>query len=145
MTATAPQIVRLDVRPLLARGEEPFDTIMEEAVRVPAGGTLELTAPFAPVPLYRVLSGRGFAYRTEELGPAEFRVRFFQTGIIPALTVRAVHERHPATAAVFAEYGMDLCCGGEKTLEFVAKAHGVALPELLDRLQRAAAGFSVAS
>lgn len=66
----------LDVRPLLARGEEPFSTIMQAVDALPDDGVLELTAPFEPVPLYAVLGGQGFVHRTLERGPAEFVVRF---------------------------------------------------------------------
>lgn len=132
--------IALDVRPVLARGEEPFAMIMEAAARVPAGGTLELTAPFEPVPLYAVLSGAGFGHLSTPLagGGGAFLVRFVQTGITPATTVGAVHERHAATAPVLAAHGIDLCCGGGKTLEFVSKAHGVELGRLLAELQDAA-------
>lgn len=137
MSTTANDAIALDVRPVLARGEEPFAMIMEAAARVPAGGALELTAPFEPVPLYAVLAGRGFGHVTTPLAGGAFLVRFVQTGITPAVTVGAVHERHPATAPVFAAHGVDLCCGGGKTLEFVAKAHGVELGRLVAELQHA--------
>lgn len=71
-----PPPVRLDVRPLLADGIEPFSTIMEAVAKVPPGGTLELTAPFEPVPLYAVLAGRGFTHATERLPTGEFVVTF---------------------------------------------------------------------
>jgi uncharacterized protein (DUF2249 family) len=78
MTGPLEPIV-LDVRPLLARGEEPFELIMEAAGRVPPGGTLELTAPFEPVPLYPVLAGRGFTYVTTiPLPQGAFLVRFLR-------------------------------------------------------------------
>jgi uncharacterized protein (DUF2249 family) len=139
-TTTQDTAIALDVRPVLARGEEPFEMIMEAAARVPMGGTLELTAPFQPVPLYGLLAARGFARETTPIEGGAFLVRFTQTGILPSETIAAVHERHPATAAVFAEHGMDLCCGGKKTLEFAAKAHGVELPRLLAQLQQVAVG-----
>jgi Domain of Unknown function (DUF542)/Uncharacterized conserved protein (DUF2249) len=130
--------ITLDARPILARGEEPFETIMEAAARVPPAGHLDLTAPFEPVPLYGVLGARGFAHATTALSGGDFRVRFTQTGIVPSLTLSAVYERFPNTARVFGAYGMDLCCGGAKTLDFAAKAHGVELNRLLAELQQAA-------
>lgn len=139
MSTTANEnTIALDVRPVLARGEEPFAMIMEAVGRVPAGGALELTAPFEPLPLYGVLSGRGFGHVATPLGGGAFRVRFVQTGITPAATVEAVHQRYPATAAVFAAHGIDLCCGGGKTLEFVAQAHKLGLARLLAQAQQAA-------
>ena len=138
MPTTANDVIALDVRPVLARGEEPFAMIMEAAGRVPARGALELTAPFEPVPLYAVLSGRGFGHLTTPLAAGACLVRFVQTGITPATAVGAVHERYPTTGPVFAAHGIDLCCGGGKTLDFVAKAHGVELGRLLAELQHAA-------
>lgn len=66
----------LDVRPVLAAGGEPFVQIMETAERVPEGGSLVLIAPFEPVPLYSVLSGRGFAHATERVSDNEWIIRF---------------------------------------------------------------------
>ena len=111
--------------------------IMEAAAGVPDAGALELTAPFEPVPLYAVLSRQGFGHVTAALPAGDVQVRFVRTGITPAATVGAVHERYPDTAATFAAHGIDLCCGGGKTLEFVSQAHGVELARLLAELQQA--------
>ncbi|MCU0620805.1 MAG: DUF542 domain-containing protein [Gemmatimonadales bacterium] len=136
--AEGPMFRALDARPILAMGEEPFGAILGEADLVPLGGVLELTAPFEPVPLYGVLGQRGFAHQTSVRGPGEYVVRFVQTGITPSATVRELLERYPAIAPLIAEHGFDTCCGGTHALGFAAQAHGVALPELLARLQTAA-------
>jgi hypothetical protein len=138
MTQDAQPIVSLDVRPNLAAGEEPFDLIMQTAATVPPDGSLELTAPFEPVPLYRALSRLGFGYRTETRADDEVVVRFRQLGITGASLVADVHERHPGTAPVLADLGVDLCCGGGKPLDVVARAHGLEPAALLTSLQRAA-------
>ncbi len=39
------------------------------------------------------------------------------------------------TAAVFSKYGIDFCCGGEKTLEDVCKKKDIAVSEVLGELQ----------
>lgn len=136
MTQLQPaEALRLDVREVLASGGEPFDLILSAAGQVPPGGTLELTAPFEPVPLYRVMADRGFVHITDPRGPAEWVVTFRATGIVPGATVAEVAAQHPATQAVFARHGLDLCCGGGKTLEFVARAHGIELAALLDELR----------
>ncbi len=131
----------LDVRPVLASGGEPFDIIMDAALRTNLGEVLEIIAPFEPLPLYRVLSGRGFGHSTKERAPNEWVVRFVQLGITADVTVGEIHERHPATASILAEYGLDLCCGGEKTLGFAARAHGVEIERLLVELQEAVSPF----
>jgi uncharacterized protein (DUF2249 family) len=73
-------VTSLDVRPLLAAGEEPFEAIMAAVAALPAAGVLEITAPFEPVPLYAVLGARGFAHVVEQQLPSTFVVRFFRPG-----------------------------------------------------------------
>lgn len=67
--------VLLDVRPLIEAGEEPFGTIMQTVASLD-GRTLLLVAPFEPTPLQGVLSAQGFTYTSEQVGEAEWRVRF---------------------------------------------------------------------
>jgi uncharacterized protein (DUF2249 family) len=69
----------LDVRPLLARGEEPFDAIMRAADALGADEALHLIAPFEPRPLYDVLRGRGCTAYTTCEGTA-FHVWFYRAG-----------------------------------------------------------------
>lgn len=135
---TKPETIALDVRPILAAGEEPFTDIMRTAARVPPGGVLELTAPFEPRPLYRVMSEKGFAHVTDPRGPAEWVVRFTNLGITAEAVVGSVSEQFPGTGPVFAKYGVDPQASGVSTLGAVAQAHGVALPSLLAELQDAA-------
>lgn len=130
--------ISLDVRPVLAAGGEPFDMIMDAAGRIVEGGVLEIIAPFEPIPLYRVLSQQGFGHRTEMRDPEAFVVQFKRTPITSDARVRDVFERYPATAPVFADHGVDLCCGGDKSLAFAAQAHAVDLDVLLAELQDAA-------
>lgn len=76
----APVAAELDVRPLIARGEEPFGEIMRVARQVPAGQMFRLRAPFAPIPLYDVLTKQGFAASARQLGPDDWEVAFLRTG-----------------------------------------------------------------
>lgn len=71
-------VTSLDVRPLLAAGEEPFEAIMAAVAALPPDGMLELTAPFEPVPLYAVLRARGFEHELRPSSPTVFVVRFFR-------------------------------------------------------------------
>jgi uncharacterized protein (DUF2249 family) len=67
---------RLDVRPILAEGGEPFALILETAAPLKTGETLLLIAPFEPVPLYQVLFERGFSHETRFMGAGEWWVLF---------------------------------------------------------------------
>lgn len=66
----------LDVRPILARGEEPFDTIMETVAGLEPGEDLEIVAPFEPVPLLHVLGAQGFSHDAQPIGNGDYRVIF---------------------------------------------------------------------
>ncbi len=55
-----PGIVALDVRPLLARGVDPLDTVVATLEDLGESGVLVLTAPFRPAPLVTLLEGRGY-------------------------------------------------------------------------------------
>ncbi len=67
---------RLDVRPILAGGQDPFSEIMAIARKVPPDGTLVLVAPFDPVPLRDVLGASGFTSSAMPRGPGEWEVTF---------------------------------------------------------------------
>lgn len=62
----------LDVRPLLARGEEPYSAIMAAVEGLAEDEALVLRSPFEPTPLHKVLGGRGFAHAARELGPDDW-------------------------------------------------------------------------
>lgn len=61
---TARIIDDLDVRPDIARGEEPFHAIMKTAGAVPPGSAFRLLVGFEPLPLYDALAKLGFAHWT---------------------------------------------------------------------------------
>ena len=65
---------RIDVRPFLAAGRDPFTTVMAAAADVPQGGGLVIDAPFDPVPLRRVLERRGFATFGRRLAERHWRI-----------------------------------------------------------------------
>jgi uncharacterized protein (DUF2249 family) len=68
--------ITLDVRPVLARGDEPFVEIMETAEKIKVGETLTLIAPFEPVPLYDVLGERGFSHETTQAALDNWIIQF---------------------------------------------------------------------
>jgi uncharacterized protein (DUF2249 family) len=66
----------VDARPILARGEEPFNTIMEAVATLQDDEPLVVLAPFEPVPLEGVLSSQGFTWDAETLESGDWRVVF---------------------------------------------------------------------
>lgn len=73
---TTPQPLTLDVRPHLARGEEPFAAIMAAAEALAPGQALRLLAPFRPVPLFSVMADRGLIAEERALPGGLWEVLF---------------------------------------------------------------------
>ena len=55
----------LDVRPILAKGIEPFSKIRESVDALAPGEGLSVIAPFLPSPLIEKLGSEGFQSRVE--------------------------------------------------------------------------------
>ncbi|MGH9303532.1 MAG: DUF2249 domain-containing protein [Acidimicrobiales bacterium] len=66
----------VDARPIIAAGDEPFETIMAAVHELGDGEELVVLAPFEPVPLEGVLSSQGFSYAVDDLGGGDFKVTF---------------------------------------------------------------------
>lgn len=59
--------ITLDVRPILAGGEDPFNKIMEVVKSVKPNGTLVIINTFEPIPLIHKLENLGFTSRVERV------------------------------------------------------------------------------
>lgn len=120
---------RLDVRPLLATGEEPLGLVLKRAAGIAPGGLLVIEAPFDPAPLRRVLEGKGFSAHAERLAVEHWRVVFRR-------------DREAAPAAAPGTHGARLWHQGEvphidvRGLE--PPAPMLAILELLERVGRGA-------
>jgi len=73
---TRAHIVTVDVRPDFYYGHEPFPRIMRAVSKLEPGEKLLVLAPFEPVPLCRVMAGRGFSYTATELPSGGWEVLF---------------------------------------------------------------------
>jgi hypothetical protein len=62
---TTPRIRTVDVRPLIAAGESPFEKIMAAKDALADGEILMLITPFLPSPLIEKLQSDGFRARPE--------------------------------------------------------------------------------
>ena len=60
-----PKFKLLDVRPILARGHDPFSKIRATVDALQPGEGLSVVAPFLPSPLIEILHSEGFQSRVE--------------------------------------------------------------------------------
>ncbi|MBU3030590.1 DUF2249 domain-containing protein [Paracoccus marinaquae] len=76
MTQTTDPIRELDVRPILASGQDPFGAIMDVVGSLPPGTSLRLIAPFQPTPLFSVMARQGYAAAPRQRGDGAWEVLF---------------------------------------------------------------------
>ncbi|AOS43313.1 hypothetical protein Verru16b_00356 [Lacunisphaera limnophila] len=67
-----------DVRPLLARGEEPFALIRARVDGLGAGQGVTIIAPFMPAPLIELLKSEGFGSTMERRADGAWAVNFWK-------------------------------------------------------------------
>ncbi len=60
---------------------------------------------------------------------------------VSTMTVEEVARRWARALTVFNRHGIDICCGGAKTVQEAARLHGVSLELMLNELS--SAGVSV--
>jgi len=75
---SAPKFKVFDVRPLLARGEEPFAAIRARVDGLAVGQGVTVIAPFMPAPLIELLKGEGFASSLEHRTDGAWAVNFWK-------------------------------------------------------------------
>lgn len=76
MSSDARIVRTLDVRPLIARGEEPFTKIMALVRTIKAGEGFVLISPFMPAPLIEKLQSEGFTVRPEMKADGGWQTQF---------------------------------------------------------------------
>lgn len=130
---------RLDVRPILAGGRDPFSEVMEVARKVPPNGTLVLVAPFDPVPLRDVLGTSGFTSSAMPRAPGEWEITFRRKsmpapdrGPAAGEPVARIYLSESALARTWSE-------GTERHVDTRGLAPEAALQAVLDALDAGAA------
>lgn len=104
------RLLHLDLRPLLARGEEPFGEVMQAVDRLAPDGVLALLAPFRPVPLLGVLRSRGLTVEDELLEGGIWRVQARGPQAPELLDLRGLEPPEPMVAVL--ERAATLAPGG---------------------------------
>ncbi len=89
------EMVTLDVREDLRNGREPLRRILAAVDALAPGQGLRLLTTFEPLPLYRLLGGRGLGHEARRLGVADWEVRFFPDA--PAEATAPVAQGDPAS------------------------------------------------
>ena len=75
---SAPKFKTFDVRPNLARGEEPFPLIRARVDALKAGEGVTIIAPFMPAPLIELLKSEGFQSTAERRHDGAWAVNFWR-------------------------------------------------------------------
>ena len=71
-------VVDLDVRPILAGGQDPFNLILKYVGELSPGQALRIINDFDPIPLVQLLGKRGFQTYGEVLDGGVFHTYFFK-------------------------------------------------------------------
>ena len=69
---------KLDVRPLIAKGIEPFSAIRAKIDLIKEGEGLMVIAPFLPSPLIEKLGSEGFRSRVQHQPDGAWTVNFWR-------------------------------------------------------------------
>lgn len=72
----SPKLKTLDVRPMIARGEEPFSKIMGLVAHTGPGDGFVIISPFIPSPLIEKLQSEGFTARPEHRSDGGWQTQF---------------------------------------------------------------------
>jgi uncharacterized protein (DUF2249 family) len=70
----------LDIRPLIARGEEPRDKVFSLVAKLAPGDSLQIVSPFLPAPLIERLRGDGVTARPERQPDGSWCTTFTHAG-----------------------------------------------------------------
>ncbi len=114
----------LDVRPL--QPSQKHQIIFETFDGLADNQSVELTNDHDPMPLrYQFKAERPGRFTWEYLttGPEVWKVRITKTPLVDE-TLADLVLAYPAGAAVFSQYGIDFCCGGQRSFtEVCAEAN----------------------
>ena len=72
------QIVTLDVRPVIAAGNDPLQQILQQIHSLHQGQVLKIINTFEPAPLMQLLQKKGFVSYADEVAPQLVETYFFQ-------------------------------------------------------------------
>jgi len=74
------QLIELDVRPVIASGNDPLNLIMEKVKRILPGQVLKIINTFEPTPLVLMLEKKGFETYVDKISDNLIETYFHKTG-----------------------------------------------------------------
>lgn len=72
----------LDVRPVIASGEDPLQLILSHTQKLPVGHALRVINSFEPVPLLKLLQKKGFDTHSEQVADNLYHATFRKKGAV---------------------------------------------------------------
>ncbi|NOY89692.1 MAG: DUF2249 domain-containing protein [Deltaproteobacteria bacterium] len=124
------QLLALDVRPILAEGQDPLGAIEQRLAELAPDGALLVTAPFAPHPLMRLLEERHFRLTLEERREGVFSLLICAPDAPELLDLSELPAPEPFEAVLAAVAGL----GDDASMLFrVPQMPNLLLPRLAER------------
>lgn len=81
---TNEQLTTLDVRPLIASGNEPLQAIMQQVKNIKPGHVLKIINTFEPTPLIAMLEKKGFETYVDVISDNHIETYFYKTEVVNA-------------------------------------------------------------
>lgn len=78
----------LDVRPVIASGEDPLQLILSHTQKLPEGHALQIINSFEPVPLLKLLQKKGFETHSEKISEGLYHATFRKKGAVKDVVER---------------------------------------------------------
>ena len=101
-TAPLQPLLKLDVRPLIERGEDPLEEILALLELLAPNGAVQLVAPFRPSPLITLLTSRGLDVSASERGQADWEILLRGEDAAPLLDLRDLAAPEPMERVLLA-------------------------------------------
>lgn len=133
------RVIVLDVRPLIASGNDPLSMIIEKAKAIQVGQVLKIINSFEPTPLMRLLEKQGFESFADAINDELVETWFYKRMSDPPAVQPAATDAAAGWDAVLAQYKNAMRVIDVRSLEMPQPM--LAILDALDRLEAGTALF----